>query len=218
MNALFSHDTVTEFVGVCRYTGKRLTAPKSSRPWAEVTKEIISNLTNSWAVLYVEPRAESAVKYGIEEVGGEAFVPVERFRRRIEKRNLWKHVEQPIFSRYVFGRSPVPNEWGVLKAIDGVVDVLCNNDQPSLVSPAFIDALRKAEAYGVFDKTKNGPEPFNVGELVRVSSGPFAGHNVIIDLIHKLKSTTAKKRAKVLLDFMGRQSKFDVDVCELEKL
>ena len=171
-----------------------------------------------WLVVYTEPRAENRAKIGIEEVGHEVFLPLEKLRQRIEKRNLWKQIERPVFSRYIFARPPAPDAWGQIPSIDGVVDVLRNNDRPSRVPAAFIDALRKAESYGVFDRTQNSPDPFEIGELVRVSAGPFAGHNAVIELIAKIKSTTAKKRAKVLLNFMGRKTSLDVDVCDLEKL
>jgi transcription antitermination factor NusG len=173
---------------------------------------------SAWLVAYTQPRAETRAKMGIEEIGHEVFVPMEKLRQKAENRRLWRQVDRPLFSRYVFVR-PRFGYWGDVLAVDGVTDILRNNDVASTVPAAWIDAMRKAESYGVFDRTQGSPNPFEIGELVRVSAGPYTGHNVIVaELIAKLKSTTAKKRAKVLLDFMGRKVKIDIDVCELEKL
>lgn len=171
-----------------------------------------------WIVAYTAPRAETRAKLGIEEIGHEVFMPVEKLSQKVERERLWRQVERPLFSRYIFVR-PRQGQWGNLLSIDGVNDVLRNNDKPSRVPAAWIEGLRKAESFGVFDRTKSSPNPFQIGEMARVSGGPFAGHNVIIEeFIAKIKSTTAKKRARVLLDFMGQQAKFDIDLCDLEKL
>lgn len=172
--------------------------------------------TATWLVAYTAPRAENRVKIGIEEIGHEVFCPMEKLLTTIRGKRV--ETGRPLFSRYVFVR-PRFGLWGSVLTVDGVADILRNNDVVSTVSSVWIDAMRKAEAYGIFDRTKGSPYPFQIGEKVRVSAGAFAGHNVIIEkFIAKLKSTTAKKRAKVLLDFMGQQAKFDIDVCDLEKL
>lgn len=174
------------------------------------------DITAPWLVAYTAPRAENRAKIGIEEIGHEVFCPVEKLLVKV--RGKMVETGRPLFSRYVFVR-PRAGQWGDVLGVDGVSDILRNNDAASTVPGSWIDAMRKAEAYGVFDRTQGSPDPFRLGELVRVSSGPFAGHNVTIEkFIAKLKSTTAKKRAKVLLDFMGQQAKFDIDVCDLEKL
>jgi transcription antitermination factor NusG len=54
---------------------------------------------------------------------------------------------------------------------------------------------------------------------VRVTDGPFAGFNaLIIEFIAKMRSATASKRAKVLLNFMGQATRIDLPVTSLEKL
>lgn len=174
--------------------------------------------SRGYLVAYTAPRAESHVRRGIEEAGHEAVLLMEKLRQKVERKNLWRVIDRPLFSRYVFFR-PLSLSWGNVLGVEGVNDVLRNNDVPSRIPPAFVDALRKAESYGLFDRTKGSPNPFEIGETVRLSSGPFSGHNAVIEsFVAKLKSSTAKKRVNVLLDFMGRQARFDIDVCDLEKL
>lgn len=170
-----------------------------------------------WLVAYTEPRAELRAKDGIEDIGGEVFLPLEKISRQIQRRNLWKRIERPLFSRYIFVR-PRLGQWARLLLIDGVVDILRNNDIPSTIPPTWIEALRKAEAFGVFDRTRGAPDPFKIGELVKISAGPFAGHSGIIEkFIAQMRSSTAKKRAKVLLNFVGQQARVDIDIRDLAK-
>lgn len=173
-----------------------------------------------WLVVYTEPRAEKRAKWGIQDSGMEVFAPVEKQRPK-KTAKTQTPIERPVFSRYIFARERdhMQHCWAELNGIDGIVDVLTNNDIPSRVPATWVEALRKAEAYGVFDRTHNAPQPFEINEVVRVSDGPFSGHNVLIaEFIAKLKSTTAKKRVRVLMDFMGRQTPMEFDVCDLEKL
>ena len=111
------------------------------------------------------------------------------------------------------------DDWRAVLDVDGVEDVLRNNDVPSRVPVAWIDRLRKLEEFGTFDRRKNGPTPFEIGEMVRLSEGPFSGLNARIEgFVAKLKSSTASKRVRVLLDFLGQQTRMEVDVVVLEKV
>lgn len=177
----------------------------------------LARIETRWFVAYTAPRAEQEAKRGIEEIGHEVFLPVEKLRQKVESRRLWKVVERPLFSRYIFVNTK-GMDWGRIANVDGINDVLRNNDIPSTVPGSWVDALRKAESYGVFDRTQ-ATQPFGIGERVRVSDGPFAGRNATIcAFIAKFKSATAKKRAKVLLDFFGQKTSMDIDICGLEKL
>lgn len=170
-----------------------------------------------WHVIYTAPRAERRVLEGIgEELKYEVYLPVERLRGNKPDTSI----ERPLFARYLFVQvDPYRQDWQPLLDIDGVSDVLRNNNIPSHVPAAWIEAIRKAEAVGIFDRTTRLPRDLNIGDIVRVEEGPFAGHRAVIqEFIGKLRSATASKRARVLVAFMGRAAMLDLSVTSLEKV
>ena len=170
----------------------------------------------AWLVVATEPRAEKAVSVEIHEAGFGVYLPLERRRGKPGRPN----VSGPIFPGYVFAQADVDrDDWGALRHLDGVIDVLMNCSRPSRLSSGVVHALMKAEGYGLFDRTTVSPSQFEIGETVRLGTGPFAGFNAVIqEFVAKLKSTTASKRAKVLFDFMGRMTVMELPVVELEKI
>lgn len=180
----------------------------------------ISFQTPGWHVAYTDVRAEDGAQAGIEAVGFECLLLKEKLSRKVIRGRLRDDLTRPLFSRYLFVRfNPYREEWQRIEHVDGVQSVIKNGDMPSRVPDAWITAMRKAERYGLFDRTKQAPQPFELNEVVRVSDGPFSGFNgKVVELIHKLKSSTAKKRVKVLLDFMNRAMVIELPVSDLEKL
>lgn len=177
-----------------------------------------------WHVVYVEPQHERKVIDDIvEDLGFEAYAPMEK--RMILKRGRRVEDNRPLFARYIFaGVDPYKQGWQEILDVDGVVDVLGRPPMdiamlPSCIPGSWVRALQRAEAAGDFDRTMNNASQFNVGEKVTVSEGPFVGMEAVIqEFIAKLKSSTAKKRAKVLMAFMGRMSAVEVDITTLEKM
>lgn len=162
----------------------------------------------TWRVAYTAPRAESRVREDITDtLGYQVYAPVEL--RVVVQRGRKVDVAKPLFPRYIFvrGHTGLGNIKGVSEILDGGV------------SDAWIDAMRKAEACGVFNRTTANASSFRVGERVRVSDGAFRGFDAVIqEFIAKLRSATARKRAKVLVSFMGRMTATEIDVTDLEKL
>lgn len=172
-----------------------------------------------WRVAYTEPRAELQASRDIREtLGFDVYAPFEKLV--VVRRGRRLDTARPYFPRYLFvAVDPHRQDWQPILDIDGIVDVMRNNGEPSYVPSAQIAALRKAEEVGMFDLTAVNASKFEVGELVRISEGPFSGFNAtIVEFMAKLRSATAKKRAKVLVDFMGRMTSTDLALTELEKL
>lgn len=176
-----------------------------------------------WHCCYVETSSEIEVAEDIHDtLGFPVFVPAEKVWGVHRGRRVPK--VKPLFEGYVFPRvDPYREDWSALKHIDGVIAVLGaptdRDGVPSYVPTAAIEALRKAQDMGVFDRTTPLPDGFVVGETVRISDGPFAGWNAeIAGFVAKMRSATARKRAKLLVQFMGRMCATEVDVVALEKL
>jgi transcriptional antiterminator RfaH len=176
-----------------------------------------------WHVPHVRTGAEFEVADTImDELSFRVFVPREQVwtvRRGIKVKSV-----RPVLPGYIFVEvDPYRQDWQLILDIDGVIDVLgamADHDVPGYIMPAaWIAAWQKMEAIGEFDKTSKLPNDFTVGEMVRISDGPFAGHEALItEFMAKMKSATARKRAKLAANFFGRMTTLDLPVTSLEKL
>lgn len=177
-----------------------------------------------WLVAAVESGSEIDVADDIAEAYGFAiFVPVERVWGMVRGRRVAK--QRPLFMGYTFfGIVPGRHDWQRVFDVEGVIDVLCQPVEVcgryvSHIRPEWITAVQKMQECGVFDRTSPLPDRFKVGELVRIDAGPLAGLNATIQtFVAKMRSATARKRAKLLVQFMGRMSTIEMDVTALEKL
>lgn len=173
-----------------------------------------------WHVAYVEPRSEQDVHDAVvAELGFPTLLLLEQFFEMRRGRKV--KISQPLFPRYLFVQvDPGRQDWQEINGIDGVIDVLmASDDVPGYVSEAAVQRLLYYHQLGVFDRTTRWPTHFQINEMVRVIDGPFYGLNArIVEFIHKLRSASASKRAKVLIKFMGQMTSIDLPVTSLEKL
>lgn len=169
-----------------------------------------------WHACFVEPRAELDVARDIDQdLGFDWCIPFERVTKN------GRAISRPMLPRYVLvGVDHARQDWQLLLDVQGVVDVVrASNNVPGYIPAAAIWAMRKAELLGEYDETTKMPAGFEIGERVGITDGPFAGHRAMIEeFIAKIRSTTAKKRARVVVDFMGRMSSIELPVTSLEKL
>lgn len=205
---------------ICPYTGRTLVPPKSYAPLAVAP---VSYQGPLWHVAMVETGGEIDAASDIHsELGFPVFVPAERVWTMRRGRRV--QACKPLFEGYIFPQvHPYRQDWQRLLDVDGVIDVLGrpadDRRRPSYIPNVLIDALRRAQDAGVFNRTTAKPERFDLGETVRIDDGVFKGHNgVITEFVAKMRSATAKKRAKLLVQFMQRMVSTEVDVVALEKL
>ena len=182
--------------------------------------EPAASAVSLWHVVYCTPRSELEVAHGIgQNPGFPVYLPLEQMF--VLRRGHRVKDTRPLFSRYLFVQvDPARQDWQRLLDVSGVVDVLMASDTvPGCVPNATIEALQKAEDVGLFDHTNRLPNNFKIGEMVKVADGAFEGHNALItEFAAKMRSATAKKRAKLLVKFMGRMVTVDLPVTSLGKL
>lgn len=177
---------------------------------------MISYHSPSWIAVYVDTGTEMDVEAELAMSGYGIYLPLERVNGKPGR----PHKLRPLFPGYVFAECMIESdEWGSICGIKGVIDVLQNGGRPSRISAGIVQGLMRAEAYGGFDYRRSAPAPFAVGEEVRIGAGMFSGFNAVIEkYVAKIRSATASKRVKVLLEFMGAMRSLELEVCELERL
>src|SRR5690349_21208616 len=161
-----------------------------------------------WHVAYVETSSEIDTARDIHDtLGFPVFVPAEKVWTVRRGRRV--QACKPLFEGYIFPRvDPYREDWSALKHVDGVIAVLGapadREGIPSYVPTAWIDAMRKAQDMGIFDRTSALPEGFKVGDSVSIGEGPFAGFTAEIQgFIAKMRSARSRKLAKLLVLFLG---------------
>lgn len=179
-------------------------------------KEISYRSGKGWFVCYCAPNQQKRAKSGILELGHDVYMPMEKYRKPV--RGKMTTLERPLLGPYLlFSLDPHKDQWP--HDVDGVEYVLSSGSEPSRVPGIWVDAMRKAELYGEFDRTPNSPQPFQIGETVRIAEGPFSGFHARIEtFMAKLKSATATKRAKVLVEFFGGMVETELPVRDLERV
>jgi transcription antitermination factor NusG len=187
----------------------------------------------AWYVLSAEPGADRIVwREGVDgapghwasrlvddvaAMGFDVYQPRERAMKMRRRKRV--EIVEPLLNGYVFVRfDEFHDDWQRLLDVRGVENVLSNCDRPSRVSNLTVETLRRAELAGAFDRRPDS-SPFKIGELVRIAEGPFAGLQAHVQhLIAKLRSTTATKRVKVLMQFLGNATVIELPVASVEKV
>jgi transcriptional antiterminator RfaH len=170
-------------------------------------------LERRWYVIYTNIKCEFRANMGLKAKGFETLLPY--IRKRIRHGRQTSIVDRPVFPRYLFIKFDVEkDEWfHPIKSTDGVEDLIRNDNIPVRVPEQQIERLRRAQVCGDFDTTKKPVSEYVAGEMVRISEGVFSGFSATV-----LAAMPDKNRAELMLEFLGRKSKIELDYEALQKL
>lgn len=146
----------------------------------------------------------------LAEKFGEILVPTEEVveMRKGQKRKS----ERKFFPGYVLVRMIMDDEtWHLVKSIPKVLGFIGGtSDKPAPIPPAQADAiLHRMEAGVAKPKPKVLYEP---GEMVRVTEGPFADFNGVVEDVNYEKS-----RLRVSVLIFGRSTPVELEFGQVEK-
>lgn len=166
-----------------------------------------------WYVIYTNIKCEFRANMGLKAKGFETLLPY--IRKRVRHGRVTSIVDRPVFPRYLFVRFDVEkDEWfHPIKTTDGVEDLIRNDNIPVRVPDEQIERLRLSQACGDFDTTKKPVSIYVAGETVRIQEGVFSGFSATV-----LAAMPEKNRAELMLEFLGRKSKIELDYEALQKL
>jgi len=172
-----------------------------------------------WYVLHVYSGFESKVAQSIREQAlqhemtesiEEVLVPIEEV---VEMRRGSKvNAERKFFPGYVLVKMNLTDEsWHMVKNTSKVTGFLGAQGKPSPISQSEADQIMRQVQEGI-----ERPKPsivFDVGEQVRVSDGPFASFNGLVEEIDEEKA-----RLKVSVSIFGRSTPVELEYGQVEKL
>jgi transcription antitermination factor NusG len=155
-----------------------------------------------WAVVQVVATHESAVAERIEKrIGYKTLVPRARFRVK------GKPKIGAVFPGYLF--TCLEDEWYSVKWTVGVLRVLLTGERPAVMPDDEIDKMTAAMARTGIMKLPKPPPPTgkapDIGAPVKILTGTFRGLPAIYE------GMNAHERQMVLLDFLGRRSRVELE-------
>ncbi len=160
---------------------------------------------------HVKRSLEERIAYaGMEERFGEVLVPTEEV---VEMRSGQKRKsDRKFFPGYVLVQMELDDEtWHLVKEVPKVMGFVGGtSDRPAPISDR--------EAQRILDRVQEGvekPKPkvlFESGEIVRVTEGPFADFNGVVEEVNYEKS-----RLRVAVLIFGRSTPVELEFGQVEK-
>ena len=176
-------------------------------------------MSKQWYVVHVYSGMEKSVlkamlerieRAALQTSFGKILVPSEEV---VEMKGGQKSItERRIFPGYVLVEMDLTDEtWHLIKNIPRVTGFLGGSgNRPSPISQKEVDKIMSQMEEGV-----EKPRPkvlFEVGEMVRVKDGPFAGFNGNVEDVNYEKS-----KVRVAVTIFGRSTPVELDFSQVEK-
>ncbi len=166
-------------------------------------------VSRQWYVIRAKPRRERFVTDQLSGQGLEVFFPAVR----VHPVNPRAAIERAYFPGYLFAHLDLAAVGANrLRWLPAAVGLLEFGGEPATVPEALVTQLKRRvasiQAAGglVFADLKKG-------DLVQITSGPFAGYEAVFDL--RLRGAD---RVRVLLDLLRRQVPVELDSGSIRKL
>jgi transcription termination/antitermination protein NusG len=153
---------------------------------------------------------EQAKQRHLDHLFEEIMVPKEKVTEVRRGRKV--EAERKFFPGYVLVRMDLTDEaYHLIKNTPKVTGFLGSDNKPQSISDS--------EAARILHQVQEGierPKPsvtFEVGENVRVSDGPFASFNGVVEEVDE-----ARSRVKVAVSIFGRATPVELEFTQVEKL
>jgi len=157
--------------------------------------------TGRWIAVNTNPHRERMVLENLHRQGLSAYCPMIRKQRSHARRV--EIVLRPLFPGYLFVQANADlKQWRPIQSAHGVRTVVRTGEAPSFIDGKFIANLKMREIDGAVVRP---PSPYQIGEAVRISGGPFD------DFIATILDLDEKDRMLVLLHVMHRGIKIKLN-------
>lgn len=175
--------------------------------------------TKLWYVVQAHSGYEAKVKKSLEDAialanlggfFGQILVPTEEVveMRAGQKRKS----ERKFFPGYVLVEMEMNDEtWHLVKALPKVAGFIGGkSDRPAPITPREVDFILQR-----MQDSADKPKPkvlFEAGEVVRITEGPFADFNGVVEEVYYEKS-----RLRVAVLILGRSTPVELEFTQVEK-
>ena len=200
-------------------TAQPETAAAAEPPAAVAAPEPVKNERFRWYILHaysgferkVRESIESRVQaFGLKERVGRVMIPTEPVTEIINGKK--RTVERVFLPGYVLVEMELDNElWHVLKDTPRVTGFLGTGDKPVALSEEEVSSILFRS-----ETAKDKPRmkiKFEKSEQVRITDGPFANFNGVVDEVNEDRETL-----KVMVTIFGRSTPVELEFGKVEKI
>lgn len=153
----------------------------------------------------IERRAESL---GLKGLISRILVPIEEETRNRNGRRAT--VKRKVFPGYVLIEMELNDQtWYLVKNTIGVTGFVSSGNKPVPLQEKEVQTILDAIEQGGIQSTP----AWQKGEVIRVTSGPFADFNGTIEEVN-----TDKQKIKVLISIFGRDTPVELDFNQIERV
>jgi len=185
------------------------------------TDGVESNPNFKWYVVHTYSGHENKVKQSIEKAVelqglkqhfGQVLIPMEEVTEM--KKGKKVKVNRKFFPSYVLVHVELGEEMmHLVNNIPGVTRFVGTGNRPVPVSEKEVDRILKRGQTRSKETKEVREIPFHVGEQVKVTDGPFADFNGVIDEINPERG-----KLKVMVGIFGRETPVELDFLQVERL
>jgi len=191
----------------------------AAAPAAEAEAQPVRNEKFRWYILHaysgferkVRESIESRVQaFGLKDRVGRVMIPTEPVTEIINGKK--RTVERVFLPGYVLVEMDLDNNlWHVLKDTPKVTGFLGTGDKPVALSEEEVSSILFRS-----ETAKDKPRmkiKFEKGEQVRITDGPFANFNGVVDEVNEDRETL-----KVMVTIFGRSTPVELEFGKVEKI
>lgn len=162
----------------------------------------------SWFVAHTHPMKEQLAEKHLREQGFDVYLP--RFKKMRRHARKVEEVLTPLFPRYLFVSMELETaHWRCINNTRGISYLLQNDGLPAEVPEQMITVLKEKEASDGLVSV-NSLIALVKGDKVRILKGVFK------DYLATFETMDANQRVKLLLTFLGRETKVFLPVYVVE--
>ena len=144
---------------------------------------------------------------GLEDKIFQAIVPIQS--KMVIRRGQKVKTQEKTYPGYVLIQMTVDDDsWIAVKTTQGVTDFIGIDNKPTPISQKEVDQILKTTEE---DKPKY-QTPFTIGEVVKITNGPFTDFIGTIDTIDQEKG-----KVRVLVSFFERETPVELDFLQITK-
>ncbi len=160
-----------------------------------------------WYALYTKPNSEYLVAGILWQHGIETYLPAIELPKTHQRRK-----GNPFFPCYLFMKADLEtvnsSQW---MWTPGLRCIVTRSGRPVPVPEKVINLIR--QKLNEFKTARSQSEcSFKPGETVRITNGPFRDMLAVFD-----KPISPNERVQILLQLLGRASRVQIDISDLEK-
>lgn len=162
--------------------------------------------TTLWYIVQFKPNSHEIALRNLKRQGFDTFLPMHEVKRRTAAK--FRTVIRPLFAGYMFvACDPDQAPWKQINSTFGISRMLSFAEGPKPIPDALISGLlARCDNLGKVIPSKK----FEAGQSVEMHSGPFES---FIATVEKMAS---EARVWVLLDFMGKSTRIQVDCQQIQ--